>query len=721
MKYVFILVSLFFSLCCNAQSIIIQDLKTNKPIPFATISSKGLLLAVTDSFGRAKLVTTAPNEILSIDMVGYKRLDTTVLPTPGGTTIIYLAPDAEALDEVTIVSSTRTNQAIETSPMKVEVLGQEELNEESTIKPGNIASLLGDVSGVQIQQTSATSGNSTVRIQGLDGKYTQIVRDGMPLYDGFSGGFGILTIPPLDLKQIELIKGAASTLYGGGAIAGLINLISKRPTFDQTLDVLVNYSTLNEFNANVYLSKRNNKLGYTLFGGYNHQKAGDENGDGLSDVPNAQSLLIHPTLFYYPSFKTTISAGYSGTFDDRKGGNIDLLEKKASAANGYFEQDKSVRHTFDYLLEHSFPSNSKFTFKGNVSNFDRTVTTNTDSFEGNQTSFFSEASLFVPFGGNSLVAGVNTTGGDFTTNGITSVLHPNQTYNNYTLGAFAQYSWQIKENSYIETGVRLDKHSTYDFFPLPRIAAFYRFSPNWAARGGFGMGYRVPSPLEQLTYDTTHSYFLPMAPNIKPELSYGYNAEVNYKKTWDNNCTFFINEALFMTDVEHPIFYDNASGVFALNNKSTPTTSFGSDTYLKLSFKNWEYYMGYTFTNAQNNYYSNSNGFVPLTPKNRLAFVLVKEIEKTWRFGLEGSWFGQQYRYDGSTTPSYFFMALMVQRNLGKHTTLVLNCENLLDYRMTNVEPIYTGTIDNPVFKPLWAPVDGRVVNLSIRWRLAGK
>jgi len=128
---------------------------------------------------------------------------------------------------VVVVSTTRSNDRIENATTKVEVLGLEEMNEESTIKPGNIASILGDVSGVQIQQSSATSGNANVRIQGLDGRYTQIIRDGMPLYGGYSGGFGILSIPPLDLRQIELIKGSSSTLYGGGAIGGLINLVSK--------------------------------------------------------------------------------------------------------------------------------------------------------------------------------------------------------------------------------------------------------------------------------------------------------------------------------------------------------------------------------------------------------------------------------------------------------------------------------------------------------------
>ncbi|HET7897082.1 MAG TPA: TonB-dependent receptor plug domain-containing protein, partial [Flavisolibacter sp.] len=136
--------------------------------------------------------------------------------------IVYLVREAAELDQVIV--STRTEARIESSPMKVEVLGREEMEEENTIKPGNIASILGDVSGVQIQQSSPVSGNANVRIQGLEGRYTQILRDGMPLFEGFSGGFGILTIPPLDLRQIELIKGSASTLFGGGAIGGLVNL-----------------------------------------------------------------------------------------------------------------------------------------------------------------------------------------------------------------------------------------------------------------------------------------------------------------------------------------------------------------------------------------------------------------------------------------------------------------------------------------------------------------
>ncbi len=89
--------------------------------------------------------------------------------------------------------------------------------------------MLNESTGIQKQQISATSANASIRIQGLDGRYTQILKDGFPLYAGFSGGLGLLQTPPLDLKQVEIIKGSSSTLYGGGAIAGMVNFITKEP------------------------------------------------------------------------------------------------------------------------------------------------------------------------------------------------------------------------------------------------------------------------------------------------------------------------------------------------------------------------------------------------------------------------------------------------------------------------------------------------------------
>ena len=181
-----------------------------------------LLLPTTIILAQKKTdtVKTAPVPIKKDTIPPQPQKDTTLTPSK---------KPFEGESEVIVVSSSRTNSRIEDLPTKVEVLGAEEMHEENGIKPGNIVSLLGDIAGIQIQQTNAATGNADMRIQGLQGKYTQILRDGIPLFGGYSGSFSILQIPPLDLQQVELVKGSSSTLYGGGAIAGMLNLVSKKP------------------------------------------------------------------------------------------------------------------------------------------------------------------------------------------------------------------------------------------------------------------------------------------------------------------------------------------------------------------------------------------------------------------------------------------------------------------------------------------------------------
>ncbi len=150
------------------------------------------------------------------------------LQSPDKTVIISLEEEENELEEV-VVTATRGTRTFNDLPTRVEFIGSEELEEKSLMKPGDIRMLLSESTGIQTQQTSAISGNSLIKIQGLDGKYTQILKDGFPVFSGAAAGLGLLQTPPLDLKQVEIIKGSSSTLYGGGAIAGLVNLVSKTP------------------------------------------------------------------------------------------------------------------------------------------------------------------------------------------------------------------------------------------------------------------------------------------------------------------------------------------------------------------------------------------------------------------------------------------------------------------------------------------------------------
>ena len=254
--------------------------------------------------------------------------------------------NGEELTEVT-VSSTRSSRTIANTPTRVEVISGEELDEKGNMKPGDIRMMLAESTGIQTQQTSATSNNSSIRIQGLDGKYTQIIRDGFPLYSGFSGGLGLLQIAPLDLKQVEVIKGSSSTLYGGGAIAGLVNLISKTPSDKPRLNFLLNGTSANGLDASGFYSGRSKALGTTVYAAYNHGSAYDPAGIDLTAIPKFNRFTLNPKLFFYLSDKTTLITGMNTTVENRIGGDLHYIEGKGDAQHSYFERNKTgrIQHT----------------------------------------------------------------------------------------------------------------------------------------------------------------------------------------------------------------------------------------------------------------------------------------------------------------------------------------------------------------------------------------
>ena len=154
-----------------------------------------------------------------------KEITITIPQTPNTIHEVFLEEIEEEQADV-VVTATRISRTISNTPTRTEVISGEELTEKGNMKPGDIRMMLNESTGIQTQQTSATSFNAGIRIQGLEGRYTQMLRDGYPMYSGFSGSLSLLQIAPLDLKQVEVIKGASSTLFGGGAIAGIVNLVS---------------------------------------------------------------------------------------------------------------------------------------------------------------------------------------------------------------------------------------------------------------------------------------------------------------------------------------------------------------------------------------------------------------------------------------------------------------------------------------------------------------
>ena len=700
---------------------LVRDSTTQALLQSVTIHhSESNLTKATDKNGRVQFAVVAKSmqhfSLSSVDFeskilgVSVESIDTTIE--------VVLSSKEHALEEV-IVSSSRTNSRVEDLPTKVEVLGAEEVTEENGIKPGNIASLLGDIAGIQIQQTSAATGNADLRIQGVPGKYTQLLRDGLPLFSGYGGSFSILQIPPLDLQQIELVKGATSTLYGGGAIAGMVNLISKKPVRGAPSQVFtINRSTLKENNLNTFFSGRNEKVGYTIFAGGNLLPAVDVNKDGFSDVPDVKSFFIHPRLFLYHSSKASTIVGYTINYEDRKGGDMQVLDKKNDNLHSFFIQNKSLRNTVDIIHESKLQTNNFLTVKGSASILNRDIITNVFGMKATQGSWYSEAAYSVKTAHLTFVGGINWNGENF------SKKQPDSSrlvsYTNYTTGAFAQADWKVGRFT-AQPGIRAD-YVQYDFYKkvllLPRFSLMYKFDNHFTSRIGGGLGYKIPTPFSAEVDERDYHYLLPVnGVDNQPERSYGANMDINYKTKVDGwNIT--LNQGFFLTHINHPLLLVNtpvpSPSYYA--NAGNPVVSSGAESYVQLRKDELELYLGYTYTNALRKY-DVVNKHFPLTANHKLSGVIAYEFSQKFRVGIESSFTGHQYLDDGRTTPSFLFLAAMVRYNVSK-ISFVLNAENLLDYRQSRKESIVFAPFTNPSFPEIWAPLDGRVINLSMTVKL---
>jgi outer membrane receptor for ferrienterochelin and colicins len=733
MKHFFLIFSLFslssLSNALFAQSnctIMVKDSASGESLIGATVLEKGKQNgSLTDLDGKVVLpIATSGKITFTVEYVGYNTKNMVIdMPQTEAFTTVLLAQNEAELEMVT-VSAVRTNSRIEDIPTRIEVLGLDDLNEENGVKPGNIMSLLGDIAGIQMQQVSASSGNTLARVQGLNGRYTQILKDGIPLFGGLSGGFGIMQIPPLDLKQIEIIKGSVSTLYGGDAIGGIINLVSKEPTTDAELALTLNQSSLLETNLNAYYSKKFKKIGFTFFAGQTLQAAVDVDKDGLSDSPNVNSTVIHPKLVLYLNPKSTLTFNYTGTFDQRKGGNMAYFQKNASDTLYHIYNDMK-RHSFDAKYIQNFTPNQRLTLKAAFNNTRQYINTKPYIFYAEQNIVYSEASFFTKYKKTDWVAGINYNIDAFKINGVLPNIPLIDTtygsvprYDYTTFGVFAQNTWNVSQKFVLESGLRSDFHSTFGTFLLPRLSLMYKANQQFTARLNGGYGYKTPNTVNYINTETDVNNLAPTIGNgLLPELSQGMNGDVNYENAFFKKLRVTLNQSFFFTNLSRPIIdKTNYRNQITLQNASDALQTQGLQTYARLRYLHTELYLGYVFTDVTKRYDA-AQPTPYVTPKHNFSTTFFYEPSEAWRFGIESSLIAGQLDQNYAPVKDYFLFASMIQYNIGKFS-LVLNGENLLDFRQNAFGKIYTGGTSRPVFQKLWSPIDGRVVNLSIKYKL---
>jgi outer membrane receptor for ferrienterochelin and colicins len=687
--------------CAQTAVIHLEVRGEHRPVSGAQVNIEGQTYK-TDELGKVS-ITVVPGETeLAITAAGYVP-QTTLLTVAAGQERILLLELTKAKEEI-IVTATRTDRRIEDQPMRVELLDREEVEEKMMMTPGDITMMLNEMGGLRVQVTSPSLGAASVRIQGMRGRYTRFLSDGLPLFGQQVGGLGLLQIPPMDLAHVEVIKGVSSALYGAGAMGGVVNLVSRHPSNTPIREFLFNQSSRGATDGVFFLAVplQGNWSG-SMLGGAHFQRQTDVNDDGWADLPGYSRGIVRPRLFWdnHKGKNLFVTGGF--TYEDRDGGTVD---NRVLPATGLAYREALESRNFDigtvaqYLIANKYLVSGRFAMGrrmhrhvfGEITEHDKHGT------------LFSEVTIRRTLGKHTVVGGVAFERDAYDPDDV-----PQFRYRHLTPGIFIQDDFDLKPWLSISASGRVDHHNLYGTFFSPRISALFR-AKNWSGRFSWGKGFFAPTPLTEET-EAAGLTRLTIPQPLKAER--GQSVSVDVTKVAgiaSYTATFFDSR------VSNPGEVDRST--YSLVNLSQPTRNVGIELLVTLRPKQYSVTGSYTYVQARE-FEKGQRVDVPLTPRHNAGIVAVWEPEGKGRVGLEVYYTGTQRLeanpYRTESRP-YIIIGFLAERRFG-HLKAFINAEDLTGARQTRWDPLLLSSraIDGRWTVDAWAPLEGRTFNGGIR------
>lgn len=625
------------------------------------------------------------------------------------------AAHAEEEEEEIVVQATRTGRRVQDEPIRVDVVNREEIEEKLLMRPGNIAMLVSETPGVRVQTTSPALGAANVRIQGLKGRYTQILADGLPLYGGQTPSIGLLQIPPTDLGQVEIIKGAASALYGPAALGGVINLVSRRPADEAQGELLLNATSRNGQDVTSYVaSPLSDSFSASLTAGYHRQSHQDLNDDGWADMPDAERWTVRPRLFWNGASGAKALLTVGAMTEQRNGGT--MPGSTAPDGQAFVQAQHSRRYDVGLTAEAPVEGIGTFHLRAaGVTQLHRhrfgAVTENDRHRTG-----LAEASI----GGEAGEATTWLAGAAIQADDYQSKAFPIFDYSYTVPSLFVQGEQKLTDSLTLAASARWDGHSDYGSRVSPRLSALYKPGPV-TIRASLGRGFYAPTPLIEEIEANGLSRLLPYA-KLKAEVADSASVDFGYASG-----PIEANLSLFASNIDNAVqLREVDAGHATLINAAGTTRTRGAEVLLRYRWEAVTLTGSYVHVDASE---PDPNGpgrrTVPLTPRNTAGLVAMWEEHGRGRIGIEAYYTGRQSLDDNpyrTRSRPYVQLGAMGEIIFGK-ISLFLNAENLLNIRQTKYDPLLrpnrasTGawTVD------AWAPTDGFVLNGGIRFRFGGE
>ncbi len=699
MRNLIILMLLMCGLFVQAQkktdAMLFGDVKdeNGNHVPFANIIVKGTTLGtVADETGHF-MMTDLPvgKQTIVCHMIGYKSQEKTVEMKAYQSTEIFFRLKKEQIElNQVVVSADRMQTKRKEAPVIVNVISPKTLQE---VQSTTLMEGINYSPGLRVENDCQNCGFSQLRMNGLDGPYTQILIDSRPVFSGLAGVYGLEQIPVNMIKQIEVVRGGGSALFGGNAIGGTVNIITKEPennSFSLSTNTgligvnkQINQPKLdNNVSFNGTIVKQNRKAGFTLYGMSRNRQALDVNNDRFSDIPLLKTDAFGLNSFYKLSAKTKAKAGYYHVHDFRRGGNkldylpqeTDITEQVEHYIDGgdvslqiYTAKNKEDNLNI-YIAGQHILRNSYYGANYDPSAYGKT--TNLTTSTGIQYVNHQQNLVFAP--------AIFTIGVDNNySHLIDEKLGINGNANTYvanqaliTNGLFAQNEWKI--NKFKTTlGVRYDNYKVLDFIDeslsgnvigsvvVPRVNLLYSPVESTQFRVSYSRGYRAPQIFdEDLHIESSGARRIKHinAPDLRQETSDNITSSVEWNHNFNRMNVDFLCEG-FYTYLHNP-FATQISDLDSLGNMIyTRFNAVYGAIVQGLNFQlniapNYSTRLQLGFTVQKSNYNqqipwgnddTKTTDEILRTPHNYGYLIFSYNPKNTWKLSISGIYTGRMY------------------------------------------------------------------------------
>jgi outer membrane receptor for ferrienterochelin and colicins len=560
-----------------------------------------------------KFTLNVPSEktiVIVAKLLGFRSM-TKQISIEAGTSMelnFSLVEDVLGLEKV-VVSATRNRINKKETPVIVNVLGPKLFKATQSI---SLADGLNYQPGVRVETNCQNCGFIQVRLNGLEGQYTQILVNSRPVFSALNGVYGLEQIPVNIIDRVEVVRSGGSALFGSNAIAGTINIITKEPVND-SWEISTNFGITDgtaldrNINLNTSLVSEDLRSGITVYGIFRDREAYDANDDGFSEIPKLNNNSLGVKAFLRPNDNSRIGVDFTGIREYRRGGDrIDIAPQFTDISE---ELDHNTVFTgIDYELFDNVRKNSGTAYV-TLQHTDR------DSYYGglgggrSATDSIAANNAFGKTTDIALVAGtkythifkrdVITIGLEYQLNNTDDAIPGynrviDQKVNN--LGLYTQYEWKPTNKFTTLLGARLDHVNVDGFYAIqdivrlsnvseivlnPRLTILYNINEELQFRGGYARGFRAPQAFNEDLHISSVSgeqRFVILSDNLESEFSNAFTASFNYIKDLNKTQINLLAEG-FYTTLENP-FTIVSTGASLPNGSILEESRNGSGAYV---------------------------------------------------------------------------------------------------------------------------------------------